>query len=147
MISFTQGSVRVELPVEQEYGPAPRYLPTPGTPRPPLVEMPDDDESPEEHLATVDVFGEEVRDLWIGACRQVHWRLPTGGACRQVAPADRCIGACRQVHWRPPTGGACRQVHWRLPTGGARRQVHWRPPTGALAPADRCIGACRQVQA
>ena len=83
MISFTQGSVRVELPAE-EYGPAPRYLATPGTAAPPQVEMPDDDESPEEHLATVDVFGEEVRDLWIGACRQVHWRLPTGGACRQV---------------------------------------------------------------
>ena len=70
MISFTQGSVRVELPVEEEYGPAPRYLTKPGTPRPPLVEMPDDDESPEEHLATVDVFGEEVRDF-------VDWHLPT----------------------------------------------------------------------
>ena len=61
MITFTQGSVRVELPVEAEHGPAPRYLPIPGTATPPLVEMPDDDESPEQHLATVDVFGEEVR--------------------------------------------------------------------------------------
>ena len=84
MISFTQGGVRVELPAE-EYGPAPRYLATPGTAAPPQVEMPDDDESPEEHLATVDVFGEEVRDLWIGACRQVHWRLPTGAGMTQVS--------------------------------------------------------------
>ena len=68
MISFTQGSVRVELPAE-EYGPAPRYLATPGTAAPPQVEMPDDDESPEEHLATVDVFGEEVRDF-------VDWDVP-----------------------------------------------------------------------
>ena len=63
MITFTQGSVRVELPVEAEHGPAPRYLPIPGTATPPLVEMPDDDESPEQHLATVDVFGEEVSEL------------------------------------------------------------------------------------
>ena len=62
MLSFLRGSARVQVPVaDATHGPAPRYIPAPeahSLAAPRLIEMPD--EGPEEHLAVVDVFAEDV---------------------------------------------------------------------------------------
>ena len=62
MLSFLRGSARVQVPVaDATHGPAPRYIPASeahSLAAPRLIEMPD--EGPEEHLAVVDVFAEDV---------------------------------------------------------------------------------------